>query len=198
MLVIVHDLQSPSSVPTTPPTKKLKSSHLCTLSPNSPGQLNVLGHDGNPLCMDSTQVGILKQANQVCFTGFLQSKQTKVNPSRRIQSHRSNSCICFYKCGGGPTCRAPIAALWKRRSVLKSWAISLTRRWNGSFLMSSSVDFWYLRISRRATVPGLQIQKKPNICQYYNLLHVASVSINLNKKLSKKQAGKIHRILSLS
>lgn len=101
MLVIVHDLQSPSSVPTTPPTKKLKSSHLCTLSPNSPGQLNVLGHDGNPLCMDSTQVGILKQANQVCFTGFLQSKQTKVNPSRRIQSHRSNSCICFYKCGGG-------------------------------------------------------------------------------------------------
>lgn len=53
------------------------------------------------------------------------------------------------------TWRAPMAALWKRRSVLKSWAISLTRRWKGSFLMSSSVDFWYRRISRRATVPGL-------------------------------------------
>merc|ERR1719270_208366 len=50
--------------------------------------------------------------------------------------------------------RAPMAALWKRRSVLKSWAISLTRRWKGSFLMRSSVDFWYLLISRRATVPG--------------------------------------------
>lgn len=77
MLVIVQDLQSkPSSVPTTPPPKKLKSSHLCTLPPNSPGQLNVLGHDGNPLSMDSTQVGILKQANQVSFTGFLQREQT--------------------------------------------------------------------------------------------------------------------------
>ena len=51
--------------------------------------------------------------------------------------------------------RAPMAALWKRRSVLKSCAISRTSRWNGSFLISSSVDFWYLRISRRATVPGL-------------------------------------------
>lgn len=47
-----------------------------------------------------------------------------------------------------------MAADWKRKSVLKSWAISLTKRWNGSFLMSNSVDFWYLLISRRATVPG--------------------------------------------
>ena len=51
--------------------------------------------------------------------------------------------------------RAITAELWNRRSVLKSWAISLTRRWNGSFLMRSSVLFWYLLISRRATVPGL-------------------------------------------
>merc|ERR550514_2648607 len=31
---------------------------------------------------------------------------------------------------------------WKRRSVLKSCAISRTRRWKGSLRMSSSVDFW--------------------------------------------------------
>ena len=43
---------------------------------------------------------------------------------------------------------------WNRRSVLKSWAISRTNLWNGSFLRRSSVDFWYLLISRRATVPG--------------------------------------------
>jgi len=55
------------------------------------------------------------------------------------------------------TWRAPIAALWNLRSVLKSWAISRTRRWKGNFLMSSSVDFWYLLISRRATVPGLYL-----------------------------------------
>merc|ERR1719493_533060 len=53
--------------------------------------------------------------------------------------------------------RAITAEDWKRRSVLKSWAISLTRRWNGSLRMRSSVDFWYLRISRRATVPGLYL-----------------------------------------
>ena len=47
-----------------------------------------------------------------------------------------------------------MAELWKRRSVLKSWAISRTRRWKGSLRISSSVLFWYLRISRRATVPG--------------------------------------------
>ena len=54
------------------------------------------------------------------------------------------------------SCRATTADDWKRRSVLKSWAISRTRRWNGSLRIRSSVDFWYLRISRRATVPGLR------------------------------------------
>jgi hypothetical protein len=30
-----------------------------------------------------------------------------------------------------------------------------TKRENGSFATSKSVDFWYLLISRKATVPGL-------------------------------------------
>lgn len=38
--------------------------------------------------------------------------------------------------------RAAIAALWKRKSVLKSWAISRTKRWKGSLRMRSSVLFW--------------------------------------------------------
>ncbi|CAA6675081.1 unnamed protein product [Spirodela intermedia] len=46
------------------------------------------------------------------------------------------------------------AASW--RADTASCAISLTRRWNGSFRISSSVLFWYLRISLRATVPGLK------------------------------------------
>ena len=50
------------------------------------------------------------------------------------------------------------AELWNRRSVLKSWAMSRTRRWKGSFLMRSSVVFWYLLMSAgRATVPGLYL-----------------------------------------
>ncbi|CAI0412737.1 unnamed protein product [Linum tenue] len=51
--------------------------------------------------------------------------------------------------------RAETALLWNLRSVLKSWAISLTSLWNGSFRINSSVLFWYLRISLSATVPGL-------------------------------------------
>ena len=49
------------------------------------------------------------------------------------------------------------AELWNLRSVLKSWAISLTRRWKGSLWMRSLVDFWYLLTSLRATVPGLYL-----------------------------------------
>ena len=49
---------------------------------------------------------------------------------------------------------ARMAVDWKRRSLWKSWAISRTRRWKGSFLMSNSPVFWNLRMSRRATVPG--------------------------------------------
>ena len=55
------------------------------------------------------------------------------------------------------SCTARTADAWKRRSPLKSCAISRTRRWNGSLRMRSSVDFWYLRISRSATVPGLYL-----------------------------------------
>lgn len=42
----------------------------------------------------------------------------------------------------------------QRIPVPKSWATSLTSLLNGSFLINSSVEFWYLRISRSATVPG--------------------------------------------
>ena len=46
------------------------------------------------------------------------------------------------------SCSARMACDWKRRSVLKSCAISRTRRWNGSLRISSSVDFWYFLRTR--------------------------------------------------
>jgi len=49
---------------------------------------------------------------------------------------------------------ACIASEVNRMSDLYSWASSLTSRWKGSFRNSRLVDFWYFRISRRATVPG--------------------------------------------
>merc|ERR1740117_1467918 len=53
--------------------------------------------------------------------------------------------------------RARTAELWKRRSCLKAEAMSRTSLWKGSLRMRSSVDFWNLRISRRETVPGLNL-----------------------------------------
>ena len=49
-----------------------------------------------------------------------------------------------------------MAVLWSRRVrvLSNSQTTSLTNSWKGSFLIKSSVDFWYFRIWRRATVPG--------------------------------------------
>ena len=48
------------------------SSFLGTLSTDPPGELDVLGHDGDPLGVDGTQVGILKETNQVSLRGLLE------------------------------------------------------------------------------------------------------------------------------
>ena len=46
------------------------------------------------------------------------------------------------------SCRARMAVLWKRSVLSIFWATSLTKRWKGSFLIKSSVNFWYFRIWR--------------------------------------------------
>ena len=52
--------------------------------------------------------------------------------------------------------RATMASAVNLHSPLpKFWANSHTNCWNGSFLIRSLVDFWYLLISQRAMVPGL-------------------------------------------
>ena len=45
--------------------------HLSTLSADTAGQLNVLGHDGDTLGVDGAQVGVLEQTNQVRLAGLL-------------------------------------------------------------------------------------------------------------------------------
>jgi len=47
--------------------------HLSSLSSDSPGQLDVLWHDGDTLGVDGTQVGVLKQTNQVGLASLLES-----------------------------------------------------------------------------------------------------------------------------
>ena len=47
--------------------------NLSSLSTDPPGQLDVLGHDGNPFGMDSAEVGVLEEPNKICFTSLLKS-----------------------------------------------------------------------------------------------------------------------------
>ena len=46
---------------------------LRSLSADSAGQLNVLGHDGDALGVDGTQVGVFKQTHKVGLASFLKS-----------------------------------------------------------------------------------------------------------------------------
>ena len=47
--------------------------HLCSLSADSAGQLDVLGHDGDALGVDGAQVCVFKQTNKVSLASFLKS-----------------------------------------------------------------------------------------------------------------------------
>ena len=48
------------------------SKNLSSLSTDPPGELDVLGHDGDPLGVDGAQVGVLKQTNKVGLAGLLE------------------------------------------------------------------------------------------------------------------------------
>ena len=59
---------------------------LGPLSPDPPGKLDVLGHDGDSLGMDSAQVGVLKQPNQVGLACFLQgSHGSRLEPEVSLE-----------------------------------------------------------------------------------------------------------------
>ena len=45
--------------------------NLSTLTTDTAGKLDVLGHDGHTFGMDSAQVGVFEKSNQVSFAGFL-------------------------------------------------------------------------------------------------------------------------------
>ena len=57
-------------------------------------------------------------------------------------AHRLASSNSLTRYASATSWRHSIAADWNRRSVLKSWAISLTSLWKGSFRMSSAVLPW--------------------------------------------------------
>ncbi len=46
--------------------------HLGTLAADTPGQLDVLGHDGDTLGVDGAQVGVLEETDEVGLAGLLE------------------------------------------------------------------------------------------------------------------------------
>ncbi len=144
----------------------------CPLASDTPGKLDVLGHYSHPLCMDRTQIGILKKTHKVSLGCFLECKnsmalETKISLQTRnkrlrssvslkqMPSKRSRNILPFRFTQSGINfsmqrwnrLQACQKGRWKRVQTLKSWAISRTSLWNGSFRISNSVLFWYLRIS---------------------------------------------------
>lgn len=51
-----------------------KWTNSSTFTTNTTGQLNILGHDGDTLGVNSAQVGIFEQTDQIGFCGLLQGK----------------------------------------------------------------------------------------------------------------------------
>ena len=55
----------------------LKAAHLSPLATDAASQLDVLGHDSDPLGMDSCQVGVLEQTHQVGLSSLLESQHSR-------------------------------------------------------------------------------------------------------------------------
>ena len=51
--------------------------NLSTLTTDTAGKLDVLGHDGDPLGVDSAQVGVLEQTDEVSLAGLLESHDSR-------------------------------------------------------------------------------------------------------------------------
>ena len=54
-----------------------RSGNLSTLSTDTASQLDVLGHDGDPLGVDGAQVGVLEETHEVSLTGLLQGHNSR-------------------------------------------------------------------------------------------------------------------------
>ena len=126
---------------------------LRALATDTAGQLNVLGHDGHTLGVDGAQVGVLKQANQVGLGSFLEGQdgsgletQVGLELLGKFAHKPLNKGIQEKETKNPKDMRTS-------SSFMRAVRLDLT--WKGNLRMRSSVDFWYLRISRKATVPGL-------------------------------------------
>lgn len=106
----------------------LSSPNLVALTAKAAGKLDVLGLNGDTLGVDSAQVGILEEGDEVRLDGLLEGTD-----------------------GGGLEAKVALEVLGDLTNLLcvrmmdadamRCWMM-LTRRWKGSLRIRSSVDFW--------------------------------------------------------
>ncbi len=65
-------------------TKTQNTRDLRSFSSDSSSQLHILGHDGDSLGVDSAQVGVFKQGDEVSFSGFLKSQDGRALESEIV------------------------------------------------------------------------------------------------------------------
>ena len=111
---------------------------------------------------------VLKRTEMFVFVVGLYARSPRIRLASRMSfgmmvtrlawmAHRLASSNNLTRYASAASWRHSIAADWNRRSVLKSWAISLTNLWKGSLRIRSAVVFWKWRISCRAAVPALYL-----------------------------------------
>ena len=72
-----HDTKIGSSVALRRAFEKPPLTGLSTFSTNTTSQLDVFGHDCHTLGVDGTQVGVLKESNEVSLTGLLEGHDSR-------------------------------------------------------------------------------------------------------------------------
>ena len=69
---------------------------LGPLATDPPSQLDIFGHDGHPLGMDGTEVGVLKETHQVGLTSLLKghhSRTLEPQVSLEVLSNLTNKTL---------------------------------------------------------------------------------------------------------
>lgn len=96
--------------------------------------------------MNTAQVRVLEQVHDVSLTCLLQCTQrSSCEPKVALVVLRDLTDL-----------KLTVTLNFQTQNRCKNPKKILTNRWNGAILIKSSVDFWNLRISRSATVPGRQ------------------------------------------
>jgi hypothetical protein len=115
-------------------------SNLRSLSSESSSELEILGLDGNSLGVDSGQVGVFKQGNEVSLGSFL-----KGSDGGRLESEISLEILGDFS-DQSLEREFSDEELGRSRSSVQDLNVE-----------NRTTYFWYRLISLRATVPGLYL-----------------------------------------